>query len=333
MRGVGAALLAGLSLLAGCGANTSEYPAPTSVALESRSGGEFPPSASADMARAPTSEPPAVAGAVAIPTAALAATPPPGVDRKIIYQADIALVIEDLDKIEPEVRSLVQQGGGYIAEFNITGSPGSLRSAQWRVRIPTERFDTFLEDVIRLGELERNRRTSQDVTEEFFDVEARVKNKKVEEQRLIQLLEERPGQLEEILKVEAELSRVRGEIEQFEGRLRLLTNLTLLTTVTINVQERSKYQPTPPVAPSFATRIRRTFQESLDALVKIGQDLVLAIVALAPWIPFLLIGLVVVFWLIRRVIRVSRRLGSPTRSPPRAPTQGPGRAAGETGIG
>ena len=171
------------------------------------------------------------------------------VDRKIVYNAEISLKIDDLDKVEPEVLALVQKAGGYVADYQTTGSPGSLRSGNWRVRIPVERFESFLVEVARLGELESNRRTSEDVTEQFYDVEARVKNKKVEEERLIQLLEERPGKLEDILKVETELSRVRGEIEQFEGRLRLLSNLTSLTTVTIKVRERLNYEPAAPSAP------------------------------------------------------------------------------------
>ncbi len=234
-------------------------------------------------------------------SALMAATLP--VDRKIVYSAEISLTIDDLEKVEPQVVALVQQAGGYVADYNTTGSPGSLRSGKWRVRIPVERFETFLADAARLGELESTSRTSQDMTEEFFDATARVKNKKVEEERLVALLEERTGKLEDVLKVETELSRVRGEIEQIEGRLRLLADLTSLTTVTLNVRERSQYQPQPPVAASFTTRLERSFQSSLTRLVNFGENLVIAVVAAAPWIPVILGGLWLAFWALRLLWR------------------------------
>jgi tellurite resistance protein len=59
---------------------------------------------------------------------------------------------------------------------------------------------------------------AQDVTEEFYDVDARLRNKRVEEQRLVEHLKKSTARLQDILAVEREISRVRGEIEQMEGR-------------------------------------------------------------------------------------------------------------------
>ena len=73
-----------------------------------------------------------------------------------------------------------------------------------------------------------------------YDIEARIKNKKVEEQTLNKILQERSGNLEDVLKIEVELSRVRGEIERLEGKIRVLENLSSLATLTINVREREK---------------------------------------------------------------------------------------------
>ena len=114
---------------------------------------------------------------------------------------------------------------------------------RWRIRIPVEQFDSFVDSIVSLGELERNNRTSQDVTEQYYDLEARIKNKKVEEQTLNKILQERSGKLEDVLKIEIELSRVRGEIEQLEGKIRVLENLSSLATLTLNVREREKYAP------------------------------------------------------------------------------------------
>jgi hypothetical protein len=259
---------------------------------------------------------------------AMPATPPPdesGVVRKIIYNAEVSVVVEDFAKAEPQIGRLVEAAGGYIAELNVTGSPGSWRSARWRVRVPVERFEAFIDDIKELGELERNQRTSEDVTDNYYDTEARIKNKQVEEETLVGILKDRGGKLEDVLKVEIELSRVRGEIEQLQGRLRVLTNLSALTTVTINVRERDKFEPAPPAAPDFATLIGRTFRQSVDRLVDLGKAVVLFGVALAPWVPLIIVGVLLLWFLSRRAGRLARRAWSVAQTPlfPSRPADAP----------
>ena len=110
--------------------------------------------------------------------------------------------------------------------------------------MPVERSNTLLDSVISLGELERNSRTSQDFTEQYYDIEARIKNKKIEEQTLNKILQERSGKLEDVLKVEVELSRVHGETKQLEGKIRMLENLSSLATLTLNVREHRQVRTT-----------------------------------------------------------------------------------------
>jgi hypothetical protein len=283
---------------------------------------------SADATRPPG------AAAVASPRPASATQPEapattlgPAIARKIIYDAQVDLVVESVDPIAKKMTSLVQDARGYIAEQNVTGSPGSLRSIHWRIRVPVEQFDSFVDSVVALGELERNNRTSQDVSDQYYDLEARIKNKKVEEQTLNKILQERSGKLEDVLKIEIELSRVRGEIEQLEGKIRVLENLSSLATLTINIREREKYEPSAPVVASFSTRIGRTWDSSITSLIDLGKAIVLLAVSWAIWIPLYLIGAIVVWlflrWLYRVFIRNLPRLVALARTPisgPRTPT-------------
>ncbi|RUL85711.1 DUF4349 domain-containing protein [Tautonia sociabilis] len=249
--------------------------------------------------------------------------PPPAetLARKIIYDAQIELLVEDLDPTADRIAALVEEHSGYIAEQDLSGSPGSRRGGRWTLRVPVERFEDLVRDLLALGELQRNQRTSQDVTEQYYDIEARIRNKRVEEQTLLKILDERSGKLEDVLKVEVELSRVRGEIEQLEGRLRVLANLSSLATITLSVRERDDYEPTPPIAPDFGTRIARAWASSLGQLQDLGENLVLFAVALTPWIPLILIGLVAAFVLLRWFLRSLPRLWELARrplGPPRA---------------
>jgi hypothetical protein len=221
---------------------------------------------------------------------------PPSMPRKIIYDAQVTLVVESVGSLEQELEKLCTQSGGYIAEKTISGSSHEKRQGTWKVRIPSDRFNAFLASVGRLGEMQQNHIDSQDVTQEYYDLEARISNK--QQERLQKHLDDSTGKLEDILAVERELSRVRGEVEQMQGRLRYLANQTDLSTVTISASELMNY--TPPVSPTFAAQIGRTFRESTQLLADFGKGVVLVAVAAAPWVPVVALVVIPTWLLIRR---------------------------------
>ncbi|QEH38569.1 hypothetical protein OJF2_71730 [Aquisphaera giovannonii] len=302
-------LLLVLLALAGCGSEypseaTRSYPLP---AAKSEAAAREAAPADRLAARTP---PMMAAGAVtafqeapAGPAAAAAA-----MSRKIIYDGEIDLIVKDVDPIARQINAMVQEARGYIAEQSTTGSPGSVRSMRWKLRVPVERFDSLVEKLAGLGELEKNTRTSQDVTEQFYDVESRIKNKKAEEKSLTKILDERTGKLEEILKIETELSRVRGEIEVFEGRLRMLDNLSSLATLTVSIREREKFEPPPPAVADFSTQVSRTWESSIKGMIDLGKWIILGAVAWAIWIPFYIVGAIVAWMIIRWAFRRLPRL-------------------------
>jgi hypothetical protein len=224
------------------------------------------------------------------------------ISRKIVYKADVRVIVTDFDTAEQEFRELVAGlQGAYIARAEIAGSSGSPRQGHWTVRVPIAQFDGFLSAITKLGVPEKNTIDSSDVTEEYFDLEARMKNKKVEEARLLKHLESSTGKLEDILAVEKELSRVRSEIDQQQGRLRLLANLTSLTTVTVTLQEIKNYIP--PQTPTFSNSLTTTFTGSIDVLVSFAKLLVLLCVAVAPWLPPIAVIASSIWLLARRRLR------------------------------
>src|SRR5262249_52875363 len=180
--------------------------------------------------------------------------------RKIVYTADVRVIVEDFETAEAELKKLLKDHHGFVAKSEVSGSAGSPRSGTWKLRVPVDEFESFVQAAAELGVPQKNSIDSQDVTEEYYDLDSRIKNKKVEEERLRKHLDQSTGKLDEILAVERELSRVRGEIEQQEGRLRMLANLTSLTTVAVTIQEIKNYVP--PQAPTFAANIANTFSTS-----------------------------------------------------------------------
>lgn len=223
------------------------------------------------------------------------AAPPKAVQpRKIIYTGEVALVTDDLDKVAAALDAKIKEFGGYISNASRSGTRGEAREASWTVRVAAEKFDSFVAALPSLGELQSSSRKADDVSEEFYDVQARLKNKKIEEMRLIELLQKATGKLTEVLTVEKELTRVRDEIERIEGRLRFLTNQTDLSTVTITVREVKNFVPEGP--PTLATTLSRSLTGSLDTMRSLGVALLVVLVALLPWA--LPIGLLA--WLVVR---------------------------------
>jgi len=289
-----------LILLVGCGAESEYASRPSSASGESDSMGFVPRD---DVPRfsseSDTSTVPVEGGDIG--SADSSSVESEQFARKLIYTADADLVVEDFDAVPQQIDKLVRQYRGFIANSQIGGRRGSRRTGTWQVRIPAEQFEPFLAATVEIGEVRSLARKSQDVTEEFFDVEARIRNKRVQENGLLKILEERPGKLEDVLTVERELSRVREEMERMEGRLRLLANLTSLTTINIVVEEIKNYFPEQ--APTFTRRVARSFEGSMLSLRRTGENLAIALVALLPWVLVLCVLGIPVVWGLRKSLR------------------------------
>ena len=236
----------------------------------------------------------------AVPPPAPAQKPEKLDERKIIYTSKLQLRVVDLDAAALQVQKLVEEQKGYIASSDISGVPDyyNNRSANWVVRVPVANYQAFLNEAKSLGTVAQETSTAEDVTEQYLDVTAQIKNKRVEEDRLVELLKNATAKLEDILTVEKELSRVRGEIEQAEGKKRYIENRTDFTTVTLNLSQVTERNLD--VDPSFGGRISRTFYNSVDLLWQAIQSLAIALVGLAPWLPLIAIGCYIVWRLWKR---------------------------------
>jgi len=222
-------------------------------------------------------------------------------DRKIIYSAQVELAVEDFSPVADRVAALVKQFGAYVADSGLSGASGQNRRGTWKIRVPVAKFEEFVNATKGLGELISAGTSSMDVSEEYYDVDARIRNKTKEEERLLKLLEERPGKLEDVIAIERELSRIREELERMQGRMCVLADLTALTTVNLTINEIRGYQPAE--APTLATRVRRSFQESITAIQHTGEDLLVGCVGIVPWLPVMLVLAAPLALVVRRVRR------------------------------
>lgn len=217
--------------------------------------------------------------------------------RKIKYTADMRVIVEDFDKAVDGLQEAVKTAKAIRANEEITSSPGSPRTGVWRIRVPLENFDGFRAAVAKLGAVERNSLQSEDITAQYYDLEAHIKNRQAARETLRELLKETgKKEMKHYLEVWDKLERVSDEIDRAEGQLRLWANLTDLTTVTVTLHEKQKYIPEEKAAeketPTFGMRASKTWTESWDALLGFFQWLAIIAIALTPWLaaPLALAG-------------------------------------------
>jgi hypothetical protein len=215
--------------------------------------------------------------------------------RKLIYTGHVELIVDDFDKAETGLQTILNEQKGYISAAEVTGQPGEPRFGTWTLRIPAEGFEEFLAAVKSLGELRKQTRDTEDVTDRYHDTRAEVVNLEAREQALRQLYKEKiaGSKLTDLLEVDRELNNVRTQINVRKGQLQRWDKLIEYATVILTMRDRKGYVP--PTSPDFGTTIGRTFYGSLELLVSAGKALVLAAVALGPWLVALGVLFVVGF--------------------------------------
>jgi hypothetical protein len=216
--------------------------------------------------------------------------PGPATPAMVIRTGEAFIEVDKVDPAVLKVRQLAAQIGGYIANSSISGGHDQIRQATIELKIPATKYDEAVGSLSTIGKVETVNSTAQDVGEEFVDVTARVNNSRRLEERLISLLANRTGKLDEVLRVERELARVREEIERYEGRLRYLSARVAMSTLTITVHEPAPILGNSPGENPIAAAFRRAWKNFVAvvaaSIAALGVLIPLAILALLGWVGY-----------------------------------------------
>jgi hypothetical protein len=158
-------------------------------------------------------------------------------DAMVIRTASASVEVKALDSAVAAARRTAARYGGTVANAQVATGRNEIHRAILQIRIPALRFDSLLSGISPLGRVESITVNAEDVGEEYVDIEARLLNLRRLETRLIDLLANRTGKLADVLSVERELARVRGEIEQIEGRRRFLQRSVAQSTLELTLHE------------------------------------------------------------------------------------------------
>jgi hypothetical protein len=163
----------------------------------------------------------------------------PAESRKLIRNASVEVEVKAFDDAAQKVTDLANAAGGYVATRNSSRLPNSKMSGTLVVKVPPAALDGFLTQLRGLGEIRNQTLGSEDVTKAYFDTDARLRNARRMEEGLLELLKNTKGRVSDLLQVERELGRVRGEIEEMEGQLKLWDSLISYATVTVHLSEKN----------------------------------------------------------------------------------------------
>jgi hypothetical protein len=199
--------------------------------------------AETNLARAFATSPQGVVGAEQAAQGP-AETPAPEVaNRKLIRNAIVQLEIVSFDDVVQRITAFAKEEHGYVATTNSEKQANGKLRGQVVVKVLPEHLDAFLQKIRGLGELKNQTLGTEDVTKAYFDTDARLKNARVMEQRLIDMLNTKTGKVSDLLQVEKELSRVREEIEKMQGELKYWDSQVQFATVTISLAEKDMEEP------------------------------------------------------------------------------------------
>ena len=236
----------------------------------------------------------AAAPALAPPVEAVAVPGP-----LLVRTARLALVLRDLDAGRAYMERIVREAGGFPGSITVSGAGSDPRALSATLRIPSAKLDGTLAALKKLGQITSEGMNGEDVTQQSVDLDARLTNARASEKRLMDILANRTGKLADVLDVEREISRVRGEIEQMEAERKSLDRRITYALLSLDmVQERKAAMNLGPLPVS--TQLQNALVDGWTRAVTNALDTITFIIRTVPVLLLWTLVLAPPVWLVKR---------------------------------
>lgn len=235
--------------------------------------------------------------------------------RKIIYTAYAAMETETFDETSASVRQMVEEAGGYISSSSARGSrTDGTRSVDYTCKIPAGNYAGFIDGLSGAGNLYRLTESTDDVTLQYVDLDARLSSLQNQLDRLEELAAE-ASDIETLLTIETQIGEVQYELESYTAQMRTLENQISYSTVDLTIDEVASVSE----GTGFGTRVKAAFGGSWDNFVAAVQGIIIALIYLLP-------GLIVLGVVLAAVIPLAVCHSRETKA--RAASKSPGQFSG-----
>ena len=221
----------------------------------------------------------------------------PAIGPNVIKTADVSVRLEPdgLTEAMRRIVSIAEASGGFVVTTSVEDERRGLASVT--VRVPADGFGRTLEQLKDLGDVQQEHVSGRDVTQEFVDLQARLRNFAAQEAVLLRLMD-RSVSVADTIRVQSHLQGVQLEIERLRGRIRFLEDQTDMSTITVNFAEAGA------PAPRTGT-IERAWERAVDATFAVVSAVIVGAGFVIPIALMIGVGLLVAGW-------VRPRLGSPS---------------------
>jgi hypothetical protein len=211
---------------------------------------------------------------------------PTPLDRKILRNAELSLESEQPEESQKKIATIAQSKNGFVVESQQSSSDVRVNTrdiVQMTVRVPADKFTETVDEIrATASRVIVETVKGEDVTEEFIDIEARLKAKKALEQQFMEIMK-RANDVEDALSVQSQLAGVRGEIEKIEGRKRFLENQASLSTIKIRLQTPAVFSAN---SSGFFYRLSESFGRGFDIALNFILGLVTFVIGALPLVVF-----------------------------------------------
>lgn len=222
-------------------------------------------------------------------------------ERKIVRNAELQLESDAPEQAQQKITAIAESKGGFVVESQQSSSDqrtGTRDTVTMTLRVPAAKFGETLEEIRKqASRVVVETVKSDDVTEEFIDIEAQLKAKRALEAQFLEIMK-RANTVEDALNVQRQLAEVRGEIEKIEGRKRFLENQSSLSTIKIRLQTPAAFTAN---SSGFFYRLKEAFGDGLDAALSFILGLVSFVIAILPFLIFIVLPIyLVIRYLLKR---------------------------------
>lgn len=217
------------------------------------------------------------------------------IQRMIIKTGTMNLEVDRFDDAEARLNESVKKFGGYVSNSSSSQNTGGKKSGTLTLKVPAEKFDVFIGEVSSFGKVLNQNIQSKDITEEYVDLEARLKTQKELEERLIKLLNDKASKLAEVIEVEEKLASVRQKIESIDAKMRILKSQSDLSTLTVSVYEPSMLETSS--GGGFFYELWQAVKKGIKGFTNVLAASITILIAIIPIVIFVLI----IIWLVRKI--------------------------------
>jgi Domain of unknown function (DUF4349)/Putative zinc-finger len=156
----------------------------------------------------------------------------------VAQSVSLTIVANNYTDASEAIDRLASEHGGYVQTLSSEARSGAARQLSATLRLPAAQLADSLAELRKLGHVEQETRANEEVTDQYVDLQARLRSARATEQRLLQLLATRTGKLEDVLAAEQELARIREEIESMDGQRNVLLHRVSYVSVDVRLYEQ-----------------------------------------------------------------------------------------------